>query len=76
MATATNVDATATGTIEWLAAPTTNIVVPVYQRQYRWDIGACEKLLSDVRTVAGEGTDHRHFIGSILSANSEATASR
>ena len=35
MATATNVDATATGTIEWLAAPTTNIVVPVYQRQYR-----------------------------------------
>ena len=72
MATATNVDATATGTIEWLAAPTTNIVVPVYQRQYRWDIGACEKLLSDVRIVAGEGTDHRHFIGSILSAEDTA----
>ncbi|WP_193596131.1 DUF262 domain-containing protein [Microbacterium sp. YJN-G] len=68
MATATNVEATATGTIEWLAAPTTNIVVPVYQRQYRWDIGACEKLLSDVRAVAGEDDAHRHFIGSILSA--------
>ncbi|UNK72351.1 DUF262 domain-containing protein [Microbacterium sp. H1-D42] len=67
MATATNVEATATGTIEWLAAPTTNIVVPVYQRQYRWDIGGCEKLLSDVRAVAGEDDAHRHFIGSILS---------
>lgn len=68
MATATNVEATATGTIEWLASPPTNIVVPVYQRQYRWDIGACEKLLSDVRAVAAEDDAHRHFIGSILSA--------
>ncbi|MFD5225596.1 DUF262 domain-containing protein [Microbacterium sp. NPDC058342] len=68
MATATNVEATATGTIEWLASPATNIVVPVYQRQYRWDIGACEKLLSDVRRVAREDEAHRHFIGSVLSA--------
>ncbi|MEJ1087011.1 DUF262 domain-containing protein [Microbacterium sp. Mu-80] len=67
MAMATNVEATATGTIEWLADPMTNIVVPVYQRQYRWDIGGCEKLLSDVRAVAGEDAAHRHFIGSILS---------
>lgn len=68
MATATNVEATATGTVEWLSAPSTNIVVPVYQRQYRWDIGGCEKLLSDVRAVADEPEAHRHFIGSILSA--------
>jgi len=68
MATATNVEATATSTIDWLSAPSTNIVVPVYQRQYRWDIGGCEKLLSDVRTVADEADTHRHFIGSILSA--------
>ncbi|MGB3732247.1 DUF262 domain-containing protein [Microbacterium sp.] len=68
MARATNVEATATGTIQWLSAPSTNIVVPVYQRQYRWDIGACEKLLADVRTVAGGHGEHRHFIGSILSA--------
>lgn len=66
--TGTNVDANATGTIEWLAAEATNIIVPVYQRQYRWDIGACEKLLSDVRAVARENSDQRHFIGSILSA--------
>lgn len=67
MATATNVEAHATGTIEWLAAPTTNIVVPVYQRQYRWDIGGCEKLLSDVRAAASGVDSHRHFIGSVLS---------
>lgn len=67
MATATNVEAHATGTIEWLAAPETNLVVPVYQRQYRWDIGGCEKLLADIRAVADEDDAHRHFIGSILS---------
>ncbi|MFJ4045338.1 DUF262 domain-containing protein [Microbacterium sp. NPDC089987] len=72
MATATNVEAHATGTIEWLSAPTTNIVVPVYQRQYRWDIGGCEKLLSDIRAVAGEDDGHRHFIGSILSGRDAA----
>ncbi|MDQ0645624.1 DUF262 domain-containing protein [Microbacterium murale] len=68
MATATNVEATAVNTIEWLSAPDTTIVVPVYQRQYRWDIGGCERLLSDIRAVAREGATHRHFIGSILSA--------
>ncbi|MFS2241500.1 DUF262 domain-containing protein [Microbacterium sp. OR16] len=73
MATATNVEAHATGTIEWLSAPATNIVVPVYQRQYRWDIGGCEKLLSDIRAVAGEDDGHRHFIGSILSGRDSAS---
>jgi len=68
MATATNVEATAVNTIEWLSAPGTTIVVPVYQRQYRWDIGGCERLLSDIRAVAREGETNRHFIGSILSA--------
>lgn len=68
MSCATNVEATAVNTIEWLAAGTTSIVVPVYQRQYRWDIGGCERLLSDVRAVAGQDDAHRHFIGSILSA--------
>ncbi|MBS1697033.1 MAG: DUF262 domain-containing protein [Actinobacteria bacterium] len=72
MSTATNVEATAVSTIEWLSSPTTTIVVPVYQRQYRWDIGGCEKLLSDIRAVADEGDAHRHFIGSILSAEDQA----
>jgi len=75
MSTATNVEATAVNTIEWLAAGSTTIVVPVYQRQYRWDIGGCERLLSDVRAVAAEDDAHRHFIGSILSAHDTAAAS-
>ena len=74
MSTATNVEATAVNTIEWLAAGTTGIVVPVYQRQYRWDIGGCERLLSDIRAVAAEDADHRHFIGSILSAQDGSSA--
>ncbi len=76
MSTATNVEATAVNTIEWLAAGTTTIVVPVYQRQYRWDIGGCERLLSDIRAVAREDDAHRHFIGSILSAEDGASAGR
>lgn len=69
MRTATNVEATAVNTIEWLSAGSTAIVVPVYQRQYRWDIGGCERLLADIRAVADEDAGHRHFIGSILSAH-------
>ena len=68
MSTATNVDATAVNTIGWLSASDTTIVVPVYQRQYRWDIGGCEQLLGDIRAVADTDDGHTHFIGSILSS--------
>lgn len=68
MVTATNVDATAVNTIGWLAGGDWTIVVPVYQRQYRWDIGACEQLLSDIRAVARLDERRMHFIGSILSS--------
>lgn len=72
MVTATNVDATAVSTIGWLATSQATIVVPVYQRQYRWDIGGCEQLLADIRAVADGDQNHRHFLGSILStANPE-----
>lgn len=74
MSTATNVTAHAVNTIEWLSAPETTIVVPVYQRQYRWDIGGCEKLLADVRAVAASGDAHTHFIGSILSSEGVTAA--
>ncbi|MEO7122893.1 MAG: DUF262 domain-containing protein [Lacisediminihabitans sp.] len=67
MGTATNIDATAVSTIEWLSAAEHTIVVPVYQRQYRWDIGGCEQLLADIRAVADADDHHLHFIGSILS---------
>ena len=68
MGTATNIDATAVNTIAWLSAADTTIVVPVYQRQYRWDIGACEQLLGDIRAVSDSDDRHMHFIGSILSS--------
>jgi len=74
MSTATNVDATAVNTIGWLSASETTIVVPVYQRQYRWDIGGCEQLLGDIRTVAASDDAHTHFIGSILSTASTSDA--
>jgi hypothetical protein len=72
MVTATNVDATAVNTIGWLSAADWTIVVPVYQRQYRWDIGGCEQLLSDIRAVADLDDSRMHFIGSILSSASGA----
>lgn len=75
MVTATNVDATAVSTIGWLSTSSATIVVPVYQRQYRWDIGGCEQLLADIRAVADADENHRHFLGSILStANPDESA--
>ena len=74
MASATNIDATAVNTIAWLSAAETTIVVPVYQRQYRWDIGGCEQLLADIRAVADSDDRHMHFIGSVLSTTSSAGA--
>jgi hypothetical protein len=75
MGSATNVDAVAVNTVAWLSAPETAIVVPVYQRQYRWDIGGCEQLLGDIRAVADLDDRSMHFIGSILSTVGSATAS-
>ncbi|WP_127474932.1 DUF262 domain-containing protein [Microbacterium sulfonylureivorans] len=68
MVTATNVDATAVNTIGWLSSADWTIVVPVYQRQYRWDIGGCEQLLADIRAVGDLDDRHMHFIGSVLSS--------
>lgn len=72
MVSATNIDANAVNTIAWLADGETSIVVPVYQRQYRWDIGGCEQLLADIRSVAASDDSETHFIGSILSTKSAA----
>ncbi|WP_336631358.1 MULTISPECIES: DUF262 domain-containing protein [unclassified Microbacterium] len=67
---ATNVEATAVNTIAWLGGADTTIVVPVYQRQYRWDIGGCEQLLADIRAVSEADAADTHFLGSILSTTS------
>ncbi|CAN5161893.1 hypothetical protein BH09ACT3_BH09ACT3_00330 [soil metagenome] len=70
MSTATNIEAAAVNTVAWLSEAETTIVVPVYQRQYRWDIGACEQLLADIRAVSDAEDRHSHFLGSILSTGS------
>jgi len=75
MVTATNIEAIAVSTIGWLSTTDATIVVPVYQRQYRWDIGGCEQLLADIRSVADADDSHRHFLGSILSSVNSASAS-
>ncbi|MDE0547038.1 DUF262 domain-containing protein [Microbacterium sp. C7(2022)] len=76
MVHATNIDATAVNTIGWLSTGEWTIVVPVYQRQYRWDIGACERLLADVRTVADAAPERMHFLGSVLSSVSDGERGR
>jgi hypothetical protein len=76
MGSATNIDATAVNTIRWLSSAETTIVVPVYQRQYRWDIGGCEQLLADIRAVADSEDRQTHFIGSILSTMSTDRGAR
>ena len=74
MVRATNIDATAVNTIRWLSTTEATIVVPVYQRQYRWDIGGCEQLLADIRDAADAAHQHTHFIGSILSSGNTDAA--
>lgn len=64
--TVTNVTADAVVTIAWLSTADTTLVVPVYQRQYRWRVDECERLLSDLRAVARAGAGQTHFLGSIL----------
>jgi len=64
-----NVDAAAVGTLAWLTDLDRTIAVPVYQRQYRWEISDCAQLLSDIRAVADADERERHFLGSILSSS-------
>ena len=60
-----NVTAKERMTIDWItSAPT--IAVPVYQREYRWSLEICHKLLLDIRAIADSDEGHTHFIGSIL----------
>lgn len=64
--THTNVSADSVRTIEWLLTEDTTLVVPAYQRQYRWDVDSCGQLLADVRRIADADAKHTHFLGSIL----------
>jgi hypothetical protein len=65
-----HISAHAVNTLDWLAAEETTLAVPVYQRRYRWEREACERLLDDVRRVAGAAQPDTHFLGSILGMKS------
>lgn len=69
MSQATNISAQAVRTAAWLGDPANSIVVPVYQRQYRWDIGGCEQLLNDIKEAGRGASESSHFIGSVLSSH-------
>lgn len=64
--TYTNVTADAVLTTDWLSTEGTTLVVPVYQRQYRWGIDRCERLWRDLLVVANADPGQTHFLGSIL----------
>jgi len=49
---------------EFLAKPKTQFVIPIYQRNYDWNIKQCKQLLHDIK-IAGEKKES-HFIGSIV----------
>jgi Protein of unknown function DUF262/Protein of unknown function (DUF1524) len=67
----TNIDAHATNTMAWLASPDTVLVVPVYQRHYRWTVAVGGRLLADIRRIADADARQTHFIGSILASRSD-----
>lgn len=70
--TATHVGATAENTLAWIAAQS-EIAVPIYQREYRWNTHSCDRLLADLRrtAISSSGID-AHFIGSFLVTGREA----
>ena len=65
MSTSRNAAADAVATVDWLG-DVASIAIPVYQRQYRWEISACAQLLEDIRAAADGDERSSHFLGSIL----------
>ena len=59
---------------EFLYGEEIEFVIPVYQRNYSWEIEQCEKLSDDIRKLY-EGERKGHFLGSIV-AKSEMDVKR
>jgi uncharacterized protein with ParB-like and HNH nuclease domain len=45
---------------------TTQFVIPVFQRNYKWTDVQCEQLWKDVIAIATEPGDRGHFLGSVV----------
>jgi predicted transport protein len=54
---------------------TTQFVVPVFQRDYRWSESQCEQLLNDILLIANDPTSRQHFLGSVVYVSTGDSAS-
>ncbi len=52
--------------LDFIGAPDTQLVIPVYQRVYAWDEKQCNALWTDVQRAGHAGS--AHFIGTLLYA--------
>lgn len=48
---------------------TTQFVVPVFQRDYRWSESQCEQLWNDVLLIAKDPTTRQHFSAGVHTAD-------
>ncbi len=53
---------------------TTQFVVPVFQRDYRWSESQCEQLWKDILQIAEDKTARQHFLGSVVYVSTGDTA--
>ncbi|MDN3581893.1 DUF262 domain-containing protein [Mucilaginibacter flavus] len=51
---------------KFLAQADTQFLIPVYQRNYDWNIGECKQLFEDILSVGVDEKRLSHFIGSIV----------
>ena len=51
--------------LEFIGTAPTRLVIPIYQRNYSWDIENCAQLFNDV-CVIGESDRPSHFSGSVV----------
>ena len=52
--------------LDFLGAPATQLIIPVYQRVYAWDHTQCDTLWADIERAGRAGG--AHFIGTVLYA--------
>ena len=45
---------------------TKQFIIPVFQRDYRWQEGQCEQLWEDILRVGGDASRSNHFMGSVV----------
>ena len=52
----------------------TQFVIPVFQRDYRWSEAQCEQLWRDILLIAKDETNRGHFMGSVVYVSTGDTA--